>query len=149
MQVSDATPADPVVLGALIVVASFAIDRITAAVLFLLTYFHALGDPAEISDASARHRTEQRQKFLYYGFAAVLAALVVTHYDVARVMAALKFQPYNKELDFLVTVIVLLGGADRIAALLQSKAPSGLPHQSTPSPLEIKGKVTLEEGRSK
>ncbi len=147
MQVAETAPTDPATLGALLIVASFAIDRIVSGFLFLLTYFQILRDPAAITESSAQRRVEQRQKFLYYFFAAVLAAIVVANYDVARIMRALGFQPYNLFLDCLVTVIVLLGGADRVAALLESK-PAQPPHEGAPQPIEITGRVTLEEGPS-
>ncbi len=147
MQVPETAPADPATLAALLIVASFAIDRLVSGCLFLLTYFQILRDPAAITESSVQRRAEQRQKFLYYFLAAVLASVVVANYEVARVMRALGFQPYNLPLDFIVTVTVLLGGADRVAALLQSK-PAEPPRETATQPIEITGKVTLEEGPS-
>jgi hypothetical protein len=148
MQIADTMPSGPATLGALLIVASFAIDRIVSALLFLLTYFRVLTDPADVVESAAHRRAEQRQKFLYHVFAAVLAALVVVNYPVARVMWAFGFRPYDSLLDCAVTVVVLLGGADRIAALLQSKSAPP-PREPMARPIEITGKVTLEEGSSK
>ena len=134
-----ADPASSVTLGAVLIVSSFAVDRFASAILFVMNYFR-IG-----KDGPARPPTEKQaanQTLLYFFLGSLLAGYVVLTYPVALVMKTLNFDPYYPALDYLVSVAVILGGADRIAALGQPKA---LPCPSPAQPLEIKGRVFLEK----
>jgi hypothetical protein len=61
---------------AVILIASFAIDRIVTGLLFLLSFLErwerAFPDPATVEDTLARVRAEKKQKLGYFIFAALL-----------------------------------------------------------------------------
>lgn len=172
----------------LIVVLAFAIDRITAGILFLLSFNTSWNkkfpEPILQETVSSRLAADKRQKLIYFILAASLAVLILFFADQVRVLSALGFQssrpaaPMNaaapaptpssesattntvnstvtedttrsfRLLDFLVTALVLVGGADRIEQLLKRGAGGGSP-SSEAKPLEIKGKITVEDESKK
>jgi TctA family transporter len=117
---------------ALILVGSFAIDRIVTALLFLLSFVRLAPD---------RAADERKYKLMYYCLAGVLGIVVLAYYGQVRVLTALGIQ-IEPLIDTLLTGIVLVGGADRIAEFL--KAPGAAPKQEA-QPIEITGKLILEE----
>jgi len=139
MQSADPALGSPVTLGAVLIVSSFAIDRFVSAILFVVNYFRIQKDgPA----APPTEKQAANQILLYFFLGSLFAGWVVLTYPVALVMSTLKFEPYSRGLDYLVSIAVILGGADRIAALGQPKAA---PRPSTTQPVEIKGRVFLEK----
>ncbi len=140
MQIADSSQASPVALGAVLILSSFAIDRFVSALLFVVNYFRL---PKDGTKRVPTDRQAAKEKFAYYFLAGLLASWVVVTYPVARVMHTLNFYPYWRELDYFVSIVVILGGADRIAALAPSKG-AVVPRDSGPRPVEIKGRVTLE-----
>ena len=118
---------------ALILIASFAIDRVVTAVLFLLAWAGWAPDP--VAD-------ERKYKLIYYLLGGALGIFVLAHFGQVRVLTALGIK-IDQYLDTTLTGIVLVGGADRIAGLL--KAPSGAPQNAAPQPMVITGKLVLEE----
>jgi hypothetical protein len=52
-------------------------------------------------------------------------------------------------LDFAITALILIGGADRIERFLKAPGSSTAHQESQPQPLEIKGKITLEDPSGK
>jgi TctA family transporter len=122
---------------AMILIGSFAIDRIVTALLFLLSF-------VRLAPEAAVH--ERRYKLIYYCLAGVLGIVVLGYYGQVRVLTALgiRIEPL---IDTLLTGIVLVGGADRIAELL--KAPGAEPRKEEPQPIEITGKLVLEESAAK
>jgi hypothetical protein len=132
-------PLDPTTTVAAIVIASFAIDRLVTAFLFLLSYRWAWADPASL-DSPARSQGERRFKLWYFVLAILLAALVFIGGGLS-VFSALGFPP-NTLLDGLVTTIVLVAGSDRLAALL--KVPDrGKASTGSDRPIQLTGTVTL------
>jgi hypothetical protein len=126
-------PADGVSVIAMVLIASFAIDRIVAAFLFPFAFLPSF--PQE---------TEKRYKLLYFLVAAMLAVIVLAWVGNMRVLDALGLQP-NPTLDFLVTGIVLIGGADKIAGALKPPgAPSSQPERK--QQVEVSGTVHLAPG---
>jgi hypothetical protein len=135
---------DGVTAIALILIASFAIDRIVTATMFVLSFAIPWLDPASIESPGARMRAEKLYKLVYVATAAVLAVGVVAHYGGVRILAALGMAP-DPVLDTILTGIVLVGGSDRIAALLKLPGASG-GEPAPPPPIQITGKLTLEDG---
>ena len=131
----------------LILIVSFAIDRVVASVLFVLTAFGLLADPADVTDAKARV-AERSYKLIYFTFAGLLAAAVMALDPGIRLLTAMGIDK-SPALDFLVTLIVLTGGADRIAALLKAPGSSGGAGEAAPRPIQITGKLTLDEPAGK
>ncbi|MBI3472041.1 MAG: hypothetical protein HY013_11855 [Candidatus Solibacter usitatus] len=118
---------------ALILIASFAIDRVVTAVLFLLAWVGWAPDPAV---------DERKYKLIYFLLGGVLGIFVLAHFGQVRVLTALGIT-IDTYLDTGLTGIVLVGGADRIAGLL--KVPGAAPQKEEPQPMVITGKLVLEE----
>jgi len=130
---------DPVTILAAIAIAAFAIDRTVTALLFLLSYLWKPADPASLQ-GEARGKAERSYKLVYFTLAGVLA-LGVWHFGSLSVFSALGF-PHNPPLDAFITMLVLAGGSDRIAALL--KVPDAAKTSKPPAePIQIAGTVTL------
>jgi len=141
---NDALKADGVNVIAALIIAAFAIDRIVAGLLFLIGFCgkraQAISDPAFGSDPeSARFR-----QFVYFLMAAVLCAAVLIELPGFRVLSGLGY-PANSTLDTLITALIMLGGADRMSDLV-GKLPEAAQAPPAQKPLEVTGKVVLEEG---
>jgi hypothetical protein len=143
-----------------LLIAAFAVDRIVTAILFLLEFIPAWAesfpDPILVPEGEPRVRAERRSKFIYFVFAAAFSGLVVYALSGLRtvdqaghsgsgILYALGFQYHW--IDIAVTMLILMGGAERISELLKSV---DLPKAGTEKapPIEITGKLTLDEGSS-
>jgi hypothetical protein len=135
-------PLDPVTLVAALAIAAFAIDRLVSALLFLLSYAVKWADPSQV-DAAAHERAERSYKLAYFTLACLLA-LAVYFYGNLSVFTALGFPP-NRIFDALLTMLVLVGGCDRVAALLKAPDAAKLSKAAAPAPapIQIAGTVTL------
>lgn len=158
---------------AVIVIASFAIDRIVRLVLFGLSNWsltrHWLPEPESIpadadqNDASllgpddrplrgrarwTRAKAEKRQKAAYYALCFALGAGVLGAIGKVTIFRALGFHQTWFPLDCIMTGLILTAGAERVAGLL--KLP-GAPEaeKAPPRPIEIKGTLKLEGEASK
>lgn len=136
---------------AVIVIASFAIDRIVTGLLFLLSFLdrweRAFPDPSTVEDVLERGRAEKKQKLGYFIFAALLG-VVVCWYGKLRIFFALGFTDTPQVFDILATALTLTAGSDRIAALLNLN--SGMQGEKTSArPIEITGKLVLENATDK
>lgn len=136
---------DGVTAIALILIASFAIDRIVTATMFVLSFAIPWLDPGSIESPGARASAEKMYKLVYVTVAGVLAVVVVAHYGGVRILSALGMAP-DPVLDTILTGIVLVGGSDRIAALLKLPGASNGEHAAPPPPIQITGRLTLEDG---
>lgn len=132
-------PLDPVTVVAAIAIAAFAIDRIVTAFLFLASYRWHWADPASV-DTSQRVEAEKNYKLAYYLLASILGLLVYGLGSIS-VFFALGLPP-NLFFDALVTVLVLVGGSDRVGALLKL-TDAGTPAKSVEKPVEVTGTLTL------
>ena len=123
---------------ALILILSFAIDRVVTAVLFLAAWA-GLAPEAAADD--------RKYKLIYFCLGGVLGIFVLAHFGQVRLMTALGIN-IDQYLDTVLTGIVLVGGADRIAGLLKAPGGGGAPKE-TPPPMVISGKLVLEESAAK
>jgi hypothetical protein len=132
---------------AMILIGSFAIDRIVTALLFLLS-FAGFPDPSTASK-DARPDVEKKYKLWYFFIAGVFAMVVLGYFGKIRVLAGLGYPPDpNPILDAFLTGIVLVGGADRIASL--KPAGSSIPEEPPePKPLQVIGQITLIDSSGK
>ena len=172
---------DPVNVLVLILVASFAIDRIVSGLLFLMSFNKAwtrrFPDPALIEEGVKRTRAENKQKLIYFTLAGVLGIGLLSGFGNIRILAALGVQPKPETvvvapgtsiappatqpapsspaaqpsqgssafalLDIFLTGLILMGGADRISAIMKEHgAPGG---ERSARPIEITGKLVLED----
>jgi len=130
----------PVTVIAGLALTAFVIDRVVTAFLFLLSYFWEQFDPT-LFDGHERAEAERLYKLVYFSLASILA-IGAYHYifHAGAVFAALDFQA-NSVLDAIVATLVLVGGAERVAAML--KAPDGEKSHEPPPPVQVAGSVML------
>lgn len=143
------TRIDGVSAIALILIVSFAIDRLIRGLFFLLSYSrawsNAFPDP-ELNDVAPSARAERNRKLIYFSLAALLAMVALGWFGRVRILAALGFTAVNPVLDIIVTGLILMGGADRAGQLLQSVGgPGAQGSKPQPTPIEITGRVTIDE----
>jgi len=135
---------------AVVLIASFAVDRIVTGILFLLSYHKGwkgkFPNPALQSDGERREIAAKNLKLAYFCMAAALAIPLIAGFGKIRMLAALGF-PTNPYLDVIVTGLILIGGSDRIAEMLKMSAPGEA--KSEPKPITITGKLVLEESHSR
>jgi hypothetical protein len=135
-------PPDPVIVIAGITIAAFAIDRLVTGGLFLLS---ATGigpkwaDPEDVGK-NERRDAEKKYKVAYYTAAGILA-LAVYVFGNLSVFGALGIQG-SKLLDAMVTILVIVGGTDRVASLLKGSGSDDEPKESD-KPVQISGSVML------
>ena len=138
---------DGVTAVAVVLIASFAIDRIVTGILFLLGFLGAwkrrFPDPSLQEDPAARADAEKRQKLLYFCLAGLLSIPLLAGLGKVRILAAVGFQT-DPIFDIIVTGLILMGGSDRVAELL--KMHGGGVEKSEPRPITINGKLVLEGG---
>ncbi|MGH7768670.1 MAG: hypothetical protein ACREQP_14555 [Candidatus Binatia bacterium] len=135
---------------AVILIASFGIDRIVTGMLFLASFCppwtRLFPDPELIQEKAGRAAAAKKAKLIYFLMAGVLAFFVAWLGEV-RIFRAMGFTQTNAILDALMTGLILIAGADRIAEAL--KFPgfwSG--EKSSAKPLEITGRLILEGERA-
>lgn len=140
---------------AAVLIASFAIDRIVSGSLFLLSYINLWArffpDPLLLADSSERIKAEKKQKLVYFVFALILAVGVLAGLAQVRVFTKLGFTDTTtaqKILDIALTAIVLVAGADRLAALMALGGGSSATKASS-QPIEITGTLVVEQGHGK
>lgn len=131
---------------AVILIASFGIDRIVTGLLFTLPFIKPLRrivpDPNTIQNVTERANAERKQKLIYFVLAAILSGLVVAYLGKVRIFQALGFAT-NDILDSIMTGLIMISGADRIAGILKMAGAPGV-EKSAPHPIEITGRLTLE-----
>lgn len=121
------------VVGVLLV--AFVIERVTAAIFFFI---------------EKRDPEERRGKLLLVGISGALAALALWKIDIRLMRDALKIANHPR-VDWLLTWLIIVGGADRIASFVGSEAPSSRDESvSEPPPIKIvieerDGKLTAVE----
>src|SRR5947209_10400737 len=137
-----------VLAGAWIV--SFAVDRTTTGILFLLSFSKAwmrkFPEPNPEESAQAQEGAQKRQKLVYFVIAAALAIPLLAGFGRIRVLSAMGFQ-CNYILDTIVTGLMLVGASDRISEMLKTTSPQGEKKES--KPIAITGTLVLEDGALK
>jgi hypothetical protein len=131
-------------LIAIIVVASFAIERVATAAFFLLSFIPSWNLALPDASHGSADGSNRNARLAYFTLVGVLALGVVLSIDSLRVLHALGFQPHIPFLDVALTTMVLMGGADQIAALLKSPQ-SVAAARSPPKPIEITGTIRLDD----
>ena len=127
----------------LILIFSFAIDRIVMAFLFLMSYTPAFTDPALEKEPAKRAAKEKNYKLLYFVCTGFLAILALVAFPQVRLLEALG-KARGSALDTLLTGIVYMGGADRISSLLKTSGEIKVPGAES-RPIKVEGKLTFED----
>ena len=141
-------PLDGVSTVALLVLLAFVIERVVSGVLFFMGSIGALSDPAAAENTAARVRAERIQQWWRFFFAGLLTAGVLVVWDD---LGVLRFFGQGhaglpRWIDPAITWVVLLGGADRIAALVKLPG-AGAPPVTAPPPLQVTGTLKLDDSR--
>jgi hypothetical protein len=102
-------------LIAVVLLASFAIDRVAATVDFFLS-------------GETLAPFERRRRMIRVGVSALLA-LAIVGFTGIRILGLMKFASPNRWIDFFLTWLVLVGGADRIDHFIAG----GSGHPAAPS----------------
>ena len=127
---------------AAILIASFAIDRVTTGILALFSWVRRrLRGTRDVPDLLA---TDGGRRAPYFVVAGLLGAVVLGGFGDVRVLAALGFVSVNPYLDALITGLVLMVGADRASDLLQRFDVPGGGSKKPAAPIEVTGKLVLE-----
>ncbi len=133
---------------ALIVLVSFAIDRLVRAFLFLMSYVsgwqRAFPDP-ELSEVTPSARAERNRQLVYFVLAGGLAIIAIAWLGQVRIFAALGFTNVNPLLDILVTGLILVGGAERTGQLLTGLGGAAPQAKPPSTPIEISGRLTIDD----
>jgi hypothetical protein len=142
-------PLDGVSALALLLLSSFVVERVVSAALFVLPTLGVLPDPARVEAPSERAAVERKYTYFRFFLSAILAAAILWQWPSLRILAL--FSQLSGQvpgwLDPAITWVVLLGGADRIAAMV--KLPSGPAVEKTEEqPIAVTGKLTLDDGRA-
>jgi hypothetical protein len=150
---NEATKADGVTAIAMILIASFAIDRIAVGLLFLFSFMpkwkRTFPEPSSFAEPGERASAERKRKLIYFVFAGVLAGAFLAGYGQDRILKAAGFS-INPLLDAVVTGLILMGGADRMTELLKMIGVQNAEKaEASPHPIEITGRVILEEPADK
>jgi hypothetical protein len=135
-------PATPVVVNSIdattaitiILIASFAIDRLVTLLMVLLPF-------ARLHGESAPELLKKRERLTYILLAGLLGLLLGYFGDI-HLLAGLGFST-NVALNAIVTALILTAGSDSISALLK-KMGGSLPPEAEPKPLIVQGDLTLK-----
>lgn len=138
---------------AVILILSFAINRIATGLLFLVSFVKPwarfLPDPVLQTNEGLRMKAERRRKLVYFVLAGILAMGVFAGYGTVRILSVSGFPSINPILDVILTGLILVAGSDRIAELLKTPATAGVAlataEAPTTRPIEITGTLTLVE----
>jgi hypothetical protein len=140
----------------IILIAAFAIDRIVTGLFFLLSYnteLRMILDPNSIEDPEAKESGAKLYRLIYAVCAGYLGIVIVAGVMGIRLskIAGLELDPnagpvMGSMLDILVTGLLLVGGADRLADALKLYGDKDSKPQA---PIEITGRVVLEQGAAK
>ena len=150
---------EPMSAVGVILVASFAVDRVVTALLFLLSLnpnLRSICDPDSVQDQGERDAAKKEYRLLYAIFAGYLSTVVIAGLLGIRLMTLLGAQlDPNTQLalhplvDVVLTGCILVGGSDRIADGLKLMAGSRKTEAQSPPPLEITGTLVLQDGTAR
>lgn len=129
-------------IGYLLIVA-FVIDRMVSGLLFMLSFWRFYPDPQRVTEPVEKVRAENTQRLIYFGTSTLIAVLLILSRWVPVVAIG-----DNDLFARLLTVLVLVGGAERLGAVsnLLNSATGQNKEPEVPQPIQITGKLTLEEG---
>ena len=144
--------ADGINLLTILLIAAFAIERVSAGILFLLQLFHLIGDPDSVEDAAQRAHTKRKYTFYHFAVSSILVIFVLLYVGDFRFLDALGLG--NRAdlsrvpifVDHLLLAVVLVGGAEQMSAFLKMVgAPGASTRETAAQPVEVSGKLTLEK----
>lgn len=145
---SENRPIDGVTAVALLLMGSLIVDRIASGLIALLSlarfWESSFPDPATISSDQRRARTLAKTKLVvvYYLFAILAAAGLILIFRNVHIWQALGFPQLTDQEDRIITALVMVVGAERLAHWFQLP---GAPGGTQSSPVEVSGSLVLTE----
>lgn len=133
---------DGVTAVALVLIASFAIDRIVTAVMFLAMLTPILHEPTP-GDV----RAQKIHKLIYFVLAGTIGVVVLAYHGNLRILHAMGVEGITPAVDAIVTGLLLMGGAERLSGVIQPGAKEK--SEPTPVPIVVTGTLTLDDGAGK
>ena len=131
---------DPVTALTTLVLAAFLIERVASAVTFL---FFRPGLTRRPPDEAAR--SDWNRQVLYFSVCAILAAVALSTVLPAEQLLANLGLTLKPPFETAVLFALLVGGADRISALVKAPEASHS-REATAPPLEVRGTIRLDDG---
>lgn len=135
---------DGITLAAMIVLASFVVERVKGGVLFLLAGSGAwrgiFPELSALKDEALR-KAQRRQKTVEFLLAGLLVLVALVFFPQLRVFETLGLPP-NGPLDFALTWLILTTGSDKLGEFLSGNRELARPE---PAPVKIVGDVRLIE----
>lgn len=133
-------------VAVMIVIAAFAIERISGALLFLLAYVPAwnefMPDTRLAAGEPERIKLEQRHKLASVLIAGALALFIVWRFKIG-VLASLGLQ-VEFLWDALFTAVVLIAGSDQIRGLIKG-GEGARAAPPPPEPIHVTGSLILRD----
>ncbi len=143
---------DGINLLTILLIAAFAIERVSAGILFLLQLFHLISDPDLVEGAAQQAHSKRKYALYHFLVSGALVLLVLLYLGDFRFLDALglgnrtDLSRVPLLLDRLLLAVVLVGGTERMSAFLKMiGAPGGGTPESRTQPVEVTGKLTVEE----
>ncbi|HKS57694.1 MAG TPA: hypothetical protein VJS12_20520 [Steroidobacteraceae bacterium] len=137
-------------VAAMVVVAAFAIERVSTALFFLLSFVpqwnEAMPDPGTEPDPTLQADLRRRMQLAAALVTGALALLVVWWFDI-RILHELHVPKAPDTLDRLFSAVVLMGGSAQIGELLKGSKSPVLPAKP-PEPIRVTGTLILEDPAS-
>jgi len=138
---------DAVSVAAMLLLAAFALERISRGLLFLLASFEGwrekFPEPAAVKDENARADATRRQQWAYFVICGALGVILVAFGSDFRILSAMGVTNQSV-LDAGATWLVLVAGSDRLREILGDGKASST--EKTSAPVKIEGTVTLIGG---
>lgn len=138
---------DGVTAVALVFLASFAIDRIVTAILFLASLARVVPDPAQHGPGPESARAERLHKLVYFVLAGMLSVVVLALGNI-RILRVMGVPDANPLVDAFLTGLLLMGGAERLSGFLQPAGESSTENPE-PKPIQVTGTLTIEDASGK
>lgn len=138
---------DGVTAVALVLLASFAIDRIVTAILFLASFARGGSDPAQHGPGPQSARAERLHKLAYFVLAGMLSVVVLAFGNI-RILRVMGVTDANPWLDAFLTGLLLIGGAERLSGFLHPAGESST-ESSEQKPIQVTGTLTIEDASGK
>lgn len=138
---------DGVTAVALVLLASFAIDRIVTAILFLASFAGGGSDQAQHGPGPESAHAERMHKLAYFVLAGILSVVVLTFGNI-RILRVMGVTDANPLVDAFLTGLLLMGGAERLSGFLQPAGESST-ENSEQKPIQVTGTLTIEDASGK
>jgi hypothetical protein len=143
-------PLDGVSALALLLLCAFVVERVVSGALFVVPSLGVLPDPAQVEDAAARAAVERKYAYLRFFLSGALVAAILWQWSSLRILALFSqlSDAVPAWLDPAVTWVVLMGGAERIAAFVRLPAGGPAAEKREEQRIEVHGSLTLDDGRA-